>query len=373
MRRKIPTGRVFKKTYTDRNGKTCKTHTYYLKYYVKGNAVELSTGTDNYDDALDMLRGKMRAAARQTEYTEHAERVRIGQLLDMLIEDYRSDEHRSTYDTELRVNKHLRPFFGETKAADLHTNHRDQYVAHRRRQKAEAATINKELAWLRRALNLGFQNIPPLVEKVPHFKMLRVDNVREGLLAHDQYRAIRDSLPPYGRIALVIAYHTGSRKGEIRSIRKDKIDLKAGRIYLPGRTTKNKTPRYLPIYGDMAAELDMALSRSDPRCPFLIQDEGKQVFDFEKAWATACKLAGIPDALFHDLRRTAVSNMIAAGLSEKEAMEISGHKTRAIFDRYTIVNDGRMAQNAKKLEQHLKAKEAEMGQDSGASQERRIN
>lgn len=95
----------------------------------------------------------------------------------------------------------------------------------------------------------------------------------------------------------------------------------------------------------------------DSDCPLLIQYEGGPVFDFEKAWATGCEAAGIPGTLFHDLHRTAVTNMIEAGLSEKEAMEISGHRTRAVFDRYHIVSERRMAQNAEKLEQHLRAKE----------------
>ena len=189
--------------------------------------------------------------------------------------------------------------------------------------------------------------------------MLPVDNVREGTLEHDQYRTLRDALPAYARIALVIAYHTGARKGEIRAIRLDKIDFKAMRVTLPARTTKNGKPRYLPIYGDMKAELDMALSATNRECPFLIQHEGRPVFGWEKSWATACKAAQIPETLFHDLRRTAVTNMIEAGLSEKEAMEISGHKTRSVFDRYHIVSERRMKQNAEKLADHLKAKEAD--------------
>jgi integrase len=168
-----------------------------------------------------------------------------------------------------------------------------------------------------------------------------------------------------------------ARKGEIRAIRTDKVDLKSKRIYLPGRTTKNGRPRYLPIYGDLLAEIDMALSAADRKCPFLIQNEGVPVFDFEKAWATACELAGVPEALFHDLRRTALTNMIEAGLTEKEAMEISGHKTRAVFDRYHIVSERRLSQNAEKLEKHLKAKEQSIDrqtvQDGGASQTRRPN
>ena len=76
-------------------------------------------------------------------------------------------------------------------------------------------------------------------------------------------------------------------------------------------------------------------------------------FDFEKSWKTACKAAGIPEALYHDLRRTALTNMIEAGFSEKEAMTVSGHKTRSVFDRYHIVSSRRLKELGKKMEAHL--------------------
>jgi integrase len=114
--------------------------------------------------------------------------------------------------------------------------------------------------------------------------MLPVDNARSGIVTHEQYRAIRDSLPPYARIALVISYHTGARKGEIQKVRLDKIDFKAGRIELVGKTTKNRTARYLPIYGDMTAEISMSMALADPDCPFLVQAKGERVNDWEKSW-----------------------------------------------------------------------------------------
>ncbi|MGC2745254.1 MAG: tyrosine-type recombinase/integrase [Candidatus Angelobacter sp.] len=131
----------------------------------------------------------------------------------------------------------------------------------------------------------------------------------------------------------MISYHTGARKGEIGKIRTDKIDFKSARIDLPGRTTKNKKPRYLPIYGDMKAELSMAISRADPACPFLIQHKSRRVTDWEKSWKTACAIAAVDNALFHDLRRTALTNMTEAGFSEKEAMESVDTKP----DRFSIV------------------------------------
>ena len=368
MRKKISTGSVFQRTFRDREGRLQRTATWHLKYYVRGKAVRVATGTENYDEALAMLRKKMAEAPHR--HTEEPSLVKMDQLFDLLVEDYRYNARKSAYDTRLRVDSHLRPFFGERKAQSITTTVLREYVDCRRRQKAEAATINKELAWVRRAMKIGAKREPPLVMRVPEFAMLPVDNAREGTIEHEQYRAVRDALPAYARIALVIAYHTGARKGEIRAIQRDKIDLKAKRIQLPGRVTKNGRPRYLPIYGDMEAELDMALASGDRKCPFLVQEKGRPVFDFEKAWSRACKSAGVTDALFHDLRRTAVTNMIEAGLSEKEAMEISGHKTRAVFDRYHIVSERRLKENAQKLGEHLKAKEAAVGEQVTAGEER---
>jgi integrase len=359
VRRKISSGSVFHKAYTDRKGNLCHTRRWYVKYYVHGKPVTLPAETEDYDEAVDFLRKQMACAAAQPDYTSHPQRVRMGQLFDLLLEFYRQQERRSTYDVERKIESRLRPHFGKMKASAISSTVINRYVSSRQAKnpRPENATINRELAYVRRALKLGANQDPPLVLRVPHFEMLPEDNVRDGTLTHDKYRVLRDALPGYARIALVIAYHTGARKGELRKIRRDRIDFKAKRIDLPGRTTKNKRARFLPIYGDMEAELEMAIAAGQKQCPYLIQNEGRPVYDWEKAWATACDLAGVPETLFHDLRRTALTNMIEAGLSEKEAMEISGHKTRAVFDRYHIVSERRLKEMAGKLETHLKAKE----------------
>ncbi|MCU1336357.1 MAG: phage integrase protein breaking and rejoining enzyme [Bryobacterales bacterium] len=359
MRRTVPSGRIFRQAYRDRHGKRRLTRVWYLKYYVKGKPVVVSSKTEDKTAAITQLTQRVAEASRNSQTVGLHERIRMDQLFDLLLAWYRLKERRSTYDVERKIEKHLRPWFGKLKPQAVGDAERTRYIQFRRAQKRPPtnATINRELAYVRRAMKLGAQHDPPLVLHVPRFEMLPEADAREGTLSHDQYRAVRDLLPNYARVALVVAYHTGARKGELCQIRKDRIDLKARRIELPGRTTKTKRPRFLPIYGDMGPELDMAISSGNKGCPFLIQRDGEPVKDWEKAWVTACKAAGLPGTLFHDLRRTALTHMIEAGLSEKEAMEISGHRTRSVFDRYHIVSERRLREMAEKLEVHLKTKE----------------
>jgi integrase len=163
-------------------------------------------------------------------------------------------------------------------------------------------------------------------------------------------------------VAVAVAYTFGWRmQSEVLTLERRQLDLDAGTLRLDPGSTKNGEGRvvYLPadLQAQLATQVDRAraLERKLGRViSFLFPHlrgpwKGTRRRDFRKAWAEATKKAGCPGRLRHDFRRTAVRNMVNAGVAERVAMTVTGHKTRAVFDRYHIVSPGDLQDVARRL------------------------
>jgi integrase len=156
-------------------------------------------------------------------------------------------------------------------------------------------------------------------------------------------------------------YLTCWRRGEIVSLRWDAVDRSAREVRL--RTSKNGEGRMLPLEGDLwdlierrwagrTIELNDGTTRLSE---FVFHRFGERVVDFRKPWNEAFRAANVPRRLFHDLRRTAVRNMVTAGVPQSVAMSISGHKTVSMFLRYNITSGADKLDAFKKIAAHLAA------------------
>jgi integrase len=308
---------------------------------------------------------------------EHApgiNRVYVGSLLDDLLADYRVNGLDERGYEKQRCEAHVRPYFGMMLAAKLGTSDIRQYVEKRRaaqnrqgRIGVSNATINRELAMLRRALNLGAAHEPPKVARVPRIAMLAEDNVRKGFFEHEDFLALRRALPEELRPVLTFAYYTGCRKGEILALRWSQVDFGERVVRLEPGETKNDQARTIPLAPELHEMLKLLKETRDryfADSPLVFSRAGEPIKETKYVWAAACKAAGLlnaddkPAKLFHDLRRTGVRNLIRSGVPEKVAMMISGHKTRAILDRYNIVDERDLKDTARRLGEYIAQKDA---------------
>jgi integrase len=156
--------------------------------------------------------------------------------------------------------------------------------------------------------------------------------------------------------------------GEILGLTWENVNLLDAIIRLDSGTTKNDEPRVIPLFGELLEILKMQRTKRDadcPECRFVFFHCGNRVLDFRKSWEISCATAGLgafadeknredyTGLLFHDLRRSGVRNMVRAGIPQRVAMQISGHKTFEIFQRYNITSERDLRDAARKLDAYL--------------------
>jgi integrase len=331
---------------------------WYIQYYDHGRKISESSRFGDREQAENLL--KQRMADMLSGRDVASSKATVADLCGLVLADYRLRKRRDTQHVEWRYKAHIEEALGSILAPRLTAAQIRTYIECRRKEDASDTTINRELAIIRRAFTLGMREDPPLVRRAPYIPKLEEDNVRQGFLEPEQYEKLLEEVPVPLKALYVCAYHVGTRKGELRKIRWPQVDFESALIRLPAGQTKGKKARPLPIYADMERWLRFQQRECPESCPWVFfGTHNRPVSAHLPGWREACERAGLPGLLFHDLRRSAVRNMKRAGVQDKVAMEISGHKTRAVFDRYNITDEGDIGNAADKLANYFKQRKRE--------------
>ncbi len=341
-----------------------RSNKYWIKYYRNGKPYTESSHSDKKEVAKKLLNAREGEIAKGELPGIYLDKVTFDELGKELITDYRINKRKSVDRAELAV-KHLEKVFGGVKVVNIDTASIKAYIERRMEAGMANASINRELAALKRMLRLGARCTPAKVGLVAYIPMLRECNTRKGFFEHDDFLKLRNDLPDYLRPVVTFAYHTGWRKAEILNLTWDKVDLAEGFVRLDPGETKNDEARTVYLNEELAAVMKAQHKKRRLGCPYVFHSGGHQIRNFQDAWYRACKRLGLqvrsgktgkllPGRVFHDFRRTAVRNMVRAGVHERVAMAISGHKTRSVFDRYNIINQDDLKEAARKQESYLR-------------------
>jgi integrase len=307
-----------------------------------------------------------------------------------LLAEYTANKRRSHDVVKRRIDKHLTPFFTGRRMSEITPTQVRAYTVHRQtalsvlvrkaqtvtladgtkqttpeeRRPASDAEINRELALLKRMFSLAIEAETILYK--PKIPMLQEDNVRTGFFEREQFESVLAHLPAEIRPVIEFAYITGWRiASEVLPLEWRQVDFDAEMVRLDPGTTKNREGREFPFTDDLRACLqarhveherlkkaghivpqvffrEVAEGRGGDKKPYPIKSYGK-------AWKSACRKAGCPGRIPHDLRRTAIRNLVRTGTSESVAMKLSGHKTRSVFERYNITSVSDLRDAAKRL------------------------
>jgi len=336
------------------------------------------------------------ANPKRTTSPKPAAPLLVRDLYALITRDYSLNGRKSLRMLTSRWQNHLAKPFASVPAASLSNDQVAAFIDARRSEGASNATLNRDLAILKRMYKLAV--IAGKLNAAPYFPHLKENNVRVGFLKPDGYEALARETEKIGLwlgAMFEVAHTFGWRSSELTNMRVGQVDLAERTLVLEVGSTKNGEGRavemtekvfalmaqcvagkekddYLftrPAFGEtLFREHDSPFwwirscsGGRERRRSTHTEDENearamlgsgrpRKISNFKDAWKTACARAGCPGLRFHDLRRTGIRNLIRAGVSEKIAMTISGHRTRAVFERYNIVNTDDLRDAVRKLE-----------------------
>ena len=340
---------------------------WWLKYYEGGKPKYESSKTTKKQAAEKILRSREHSIDEGVPIDPQKGKVKFDEAVTYLLTDFELQNRKTKDDADARITLHLKPVFGDRRLASITADEIEAYQVARRKEKASNATINRELALLKRMYRLALVKKKLSHDHVPEISMLEEDNVRQGFFEHAQYVSLLKHLPDTLRPVVTFAYYTGWRiADEVLQLEWRQVDRKAGEVRLDVGETKNKKGRVIYFSPELKSLFDERWKKHEELsglgilCPYVfarpVQPKGKpktakpySPSGFKKAWDGARVLAGCPGRIPHDLRRTAVRNMVRAGIPESVAMKISGHQTRSVFERYNITSEGDLRDAARKM------------------------
>jgi integrase len=233
--------------------------------------------------------------------------------------------------------KPLRGFFGaDRQLTDITPPDIEGYKLHRRKQ-VSGATVNRELALLKRMFNLAINWDLYLasnpVRKVKFFQEL---NTGRRVLTEEEESELLRNAAPFIQDIILFALNTGLRIGEIFTLLWPHVDWEKGILNV--LAPKTGRIRVIPMNSETRRVLEAWAHGKKNDLVFYNYGTGKAFVDLSAGLALACQKAGITGVTWHTLRHTFATRLLDRGVDIMTVKELLGHSTVIVAMRYTHPN-----------------------------------
>lgn len=345
---------------------------WYAQIYRNGKPCRISTKTEVKAEAQAFLRNLLTDKDRGAQFVGDLKKIRYGDLRAGLLQNYiergnkslqvLADGNETVWGLEA-----LDKFFGYqgpdepgAPVTQITTDAAREFAQDRLAEGVTNSTINNSLALLRRMFRIAREENN--IQTVPVIRLLKANPARKGFLPREKFDELVSHLPETLHPLVIFLYYTGVRLGEAQQIQWNQVNLEEALIRLEDEQTKTGEARTVPLPDVLIEMLERVEVKEGPVF---------QSTNLRKSWQKACAAVGLgtltevpgkPDSryeglIIHDLRRSAIRNLVAAGVPEKVAMVISGHKTRSVFDRYHIVSSEDVVQAMRRVQAAMPVKQ----------------
>jgi integrase len=208
------------------------------------------------------------------------------------------------------------------------------------------STVNRELELLSKIFSLAIDHGLVIHNPCRKVKRFREDNGRNRYLSDEEEVRLlslltgkREGLRPI----VVLAIHTGMRRGELLSLRWANVDFSRGLVHVMNshrEQTKSGNSRSIPMNRIVRSQLlELHRQTGDTEYVFVNRRTGRPLTEVKTGFRSACVEAGLEDFRFHDLRHTAATRLGDAGVDTRRIMAILGHRSIQTSARYTHATD----------------------------------
>jgi integrase len=262
--------------------------------------------------------------------------------------------------------KHFKDAFGDMLAGRLKPNDLEGFQVRMQEADYSDSYIDSILEAAKNVIYKAFDNDLIGGEPLKPFRKVkkltkRGDNARTRILSHDEFKQIRDNLPVHSQPIFVMGYYTGMREGEILNLTWDRVDMGSRLIQLTKDMTKERRAKTVPISKTLRSVLMQLPDRGKEGHVFTYAD--KPIKDIRDGLKRACENVDIVYGrfkeggfIFHDLRRTFVTNARKAGVARNVTMKITGHSDRGNMNaRYDQIDASDLIKAVDLIESYLQS------------------